>query len=745
MAWVWGPVEDRCTVKGRGALNAQRESEKMAKRGSRGKGKAKQATTSKKKAAGRNAGNVGESSTNLNPGTSMGLGTEQNPIVFDEDGVWVNPNPSGGEEEVDPEHLRIYEELLKQWMRNPPKESADWSEAPSDYETEPSEDEFDPEEFARLREKQKGKQPRVDEDTTDEETTEDGGSKPSADANSKVTDSDAICSLFRDGTYIAHKEAGLLLGVVDRIGERVKLEWTESYASVWIRRVGNWICYAKPGWQDEGTSSSSTEVPSSVALVRSSDSIGKRVREWAYVEWEEGKKKRRLERRRTRWRFKQMRDVGVQTEGLGAVVQTKEKDGREMNYVDVLVEGSLGSVRGSGNEQQLDEEAIEWSLGAWYCGGGEPIDLALLQRLGRDKQEKEAARISLEQNRQQKNMRRQMNYADMAQTFLADLSKEENQIAKLLACRALRLIVGRMEGPIQEINEVLTDLTLFARYNGNCEEFVRKGQGWWEKNEWDRHNAAAMERFKTQVEREAKLNRLSERVDILLLRIDSSRKGLSVQEKAELGKCFKMWKVAANLKIQELHFQIQGWQRKLAKMEALASERMRPSYVNTDLRFVLQGSQGQADSTNQEEDIGTTTQDAGPLTFGDALELITSAIVDNSRRPRPPALTLPVIRRLMARLNQIDVEQSPMQRLKECRELRQLLGQLQGVPNYIGDLHEELYTLALLDAPDASWQPDPVVPASPTSGSSTEGELWLDERDDYPPSSPDQEPSWSDA
>ncbi|KAI4379045.1 hypothetical protein MLD38_016447 [Melastoma candidum] len=316
--------------------------------------------------------------------------------------------------------------------------------------------------------------------------------------------------------------------------------------------------------------------------------------------------------------------------------------------------------------------------------------------------------MSLEQNRQQKNKRRQMNYAALAQTFLADLSKEENQIAKLLACRALRLIVGRMEGPIKEINEVLTDLTLFARYNGNCEEFVRKGQGWWGKNEWDRHNAAAMERFKTQVEREAKLNWLSERIDILLLRIDSSRKGLSVQEKAELRKCFKMWKVAVNLKIQELNFQSQGWQRKLAKMEALASERMRPSYVNTDLRFVLQGTQDQADSTNQEEDIGMTTQVAGPLTFGDALELITSAIVDNSRRPRPPALTSPVIRRLMARLNQIDIKQSPLQRLKECRELRQLLGQLEGVPNYIGDLHEELYTLALLDAPDTSWQPNPV-------------------------------------
>ncbi|KAI4329474.1 hypothetical protein MLD38_027860 [Melastoma candidum] len=265
-------------TKGWKALNASRGSEEMAKKGSKGKGKAKQATSSKKKVAGCSAGNVGESSTNLNSDASMGLGTKQNPIVFDEDGVWVNLNPTRVEEEVDPEHLRIYEEMLKRWMENPPMENVDWSETSSDYETEPSEEEFDPK---------------------------------------------------------------------------------------------------------------------------------------------------------------------------------------------------------------------------------------------------------------------------------------------------------------------------------------------------------------------------------------------------ELPEC-------------------------------------------------------------------------------DALELITSAIVDNSRRPRPPALTSPVIRGVMAQLDQIDTEQSPMQRLKKCRELWQLLGQIEGVPNYIGDLHEELYTLALLDAPDTSWQPDPVVPASPTSGSSTEGELWLDERDDYPPSSPDQEPSWSD-
>ncbi|KAI4379047.1 hypothetical protein MLD38_016449 [Melastoma candidum] len=447
----------------------------MGKRGGKGKGEEKRGTATRKKMGKRNEDNVGASSTIPNTDDAWEQGAEQNPRVVEEVPVWINPNPQDVEEEIDPERLRTYEELLKRWMESTPRENADWSES-SDDESEPSVEEIGPEEFDRMRAKGKGKQPIRDEDATDEEPTEGSGGKRPGQPESEVKD--PICSLYRDGTYIAHKEAGLLIGVVDRIGERVKLEWTQSYASVWIRRVGNWICYPKPGTQDEDVNVVDDEAPVSMVLARPTATLGKHV--------------------------------------------------------------------------------------------------------------------------------------------------------------------------------------------------------------------------------------------------------------------------AANLKIQELHYQSEGWKRKLAKMDELATEKMRMSYVNTDLRFVLQADQDQTENVNHEVDPGQGGLNSGPLTFQDAMELITSAIVNNSSRPRTPALTPVVIRRVMARLDQIDQMQSPMRRLKACGELRKSLRELEGVPDYIGDLHEELYTLALLDVPDPAWQQDPVIATSPSSAS-TEGELWLDERDDYPPTSPDQNPSWSDA
>ncbi|KAI4321768.1 hypothetical protein MLD38_035113 [Melastoma candidum] len=103
-------------------------------------------------------------------------GAERNPSFAEEVPVWINPNPQDEEEEIDPEQWRTYEELLKRWMENTPRENADWLES-SDDESEASVEEIGPEEFDRMRAKEKGKQPILEEEATDEETTEGSGGK----------------------------------------------------------------------------------------------------------------------------------------------------------------------------------------------------------------------------------------------------------------------------------------------------------------------------------------------------------------------------------------------------------------------------------------------------------------------------------------------------------------------------------------------------------------------------------------
>ncbi|KAI4325899.1 hypothetical protein MLD38_031263 [Melastoma candidum] len=520
--------------------------------------------------------------------------------------------------------------------------------------------------------------------------------------------------LAEDGSYIAHKEAGLLRGVVDRIGERVKLEWRHTYRSVWVRRVNKWTCYPKPDHQDD--SLNRNEVPVICTdLALPALSVRKRARDWIMRESRERKRQYRLWRMVRPRRMMQVKEVGVQadpemdndwsgmqTGHLGNQVETR---GEEMT----IYPGSQAFDTTRTEFELMDEDPMDWGPGAWYCRDVELPSFStgcegstLCERMQR-------MRI----------LPKNHNLIELAEKFLQDLAKEEDQIARILKCQALRLIAGKLDGTSVEFKDIISELNLISRNNVNRERFVSFERGIGDTQEWDRFNDEAMARFRTQVRREAALNRMNERISALLLRTELSGKRTNWPLKQALKRCFKAWRVAARLKIEELRYHIQGWERRMVKMEALAYKRMRPQ--STNLYFVLQ------DNQEESEEVDPTKVEPAPLSFKEALEPTTSAIID-SRRPRPPALTSSMVRKTMVRLELIEQEVSPMLRLKQCRELRQMLNGLDGVPAHIGDLHEELYTLALMEVPDGNWLPDPVIPASPSSGtSSADADLWLDE------------------
>ncbi|KAI4311769.1 hypothetical protein MLD38_036639 [Melastoma candidum] len=423
----------------------------------------------------------------------------------------------------------------------------------------------------------------------------------------EVTDDNTTCTLYADGTYIAHKEGGLLKGVVDRIGERVMLEWRHTTESVWVRRVNRWTCFPI------AENRSGEPVPCR-DLVVSVPPLRKRVRDWFVREVRAKKRKRRLDRMVRR--VVPVMERGVQTElepDLMQGIQTGSSANPMENIPGGRVEnGSTQDDEGGTswsceavtiNLNLMDEAPMDWGPGAW-------------------------------------------------------------------------LIAGKLDGATAEVKGIIAELNLTARNNVNRERFASFERGIGNMEKWDRFNDEAMARFRTMISRDALLNRLNERINVLLVRSE-----LSGDQDDEV--------------------------------ETVVAD-------HTDL-------------------------EPAPLSFQEALELITSAIID-SRRPRPPALTSTMVRKTMAKLDQMELELTPLQRLKECRELRQMLNGLDGVPAHIGDLHEELYTLALMEVPDGNWLPDPVVPAPTSSGtSSVDTDLWLDERDAYSPPSPTEDPSWSDS
>ncbi|KAI4326765.1 hypothetical protein MLD38_032045 [Melastoma candidum] len=115
------------------------------------------------------------------------------------------------------------------------------SEESDSDDTDLSEEKLNHEEFFRLWEKLSKKV----EDNSPSESSESGY------IDIEVTDENTNCTLYANGSYIAHKEEGLLEGVVDQVGVRYKLEWRHTYASVWVRRVPEWFCFKRLIFQIE--------------------------------------------------------------------------------------------------------------------------------------------------------------------------------------------------------------------------------------------------------------------------------------------------------------------------------------------------------------------------------------------------------------------------------------------------------------------------------------------------------------
>ncbi|KAI4379048.1 hypothetical protein MLD38_016450 [Melastoma candidum] len=536
---------------------------------------------------------LGESSNSVRKEAGSSF---QEPIIVEdaeesvEEVFWKNPNPYQEDDGGPPLNVS-FENFLRWCVENLPDEDSD--------ESDPSEDEFDAEEFARLRAMQKGKLLTPLEDSESEGVEE---NFKSCNSDIEVTD-DTVCTLFPDGSYIAHKEAGLLLGVVDRVGERVKLEWRHSYRSVWVRRVNKWTCYPKPGFLDDNLNRN--ELPEiSTDLAPPAVPFRKRVRDW-FVRETRDRKRLRWMRRIVRHRgMRQVKEVGVQTDiemhhdGSGSLAG---QPGNQVENASVEVVPCSGPRNMGAKMELMDEELMDWGPGAWYY---RDVDMEMCCPI---------ASTGFEVSVRIPNGK--VNLRQLAEKFLHDLAMEEDQIARILKCQALRLIAAHLPGTSLEFREIISELTLTTRTNVN-----RRTGGVWGR----------------------------------------------------------------------------GW----------------------------------------------VSCRACPLSFKEAIELTTSAIID-SRRQRPPALTSSMVRKVMVRLELIDQEESPILRLKECRELRQILHGLEGVPAYIGDLHEELYTLALMEVPDGNWQADPVIPASPSSdNSSTDQDPWLDECDPCYPSTPEEDGSY---
>ncbi|KAI4325917.1 hypothetical protein MLD38_031278 [Melastoma candidum] len=140
--------------------------------------------------------------------------------------------------------------------------------------------------IARMKAKQKGKQALDSLDGSDDSS--------SGYSDIKVMDTDTTCTLYADGSYIAHKEEGLLCGVVEKIGNRYKLEWRHTYASVWVRRTPEWVRFQKLDYQCEGRGERSADSASiSREIVLRAISIKRKVRDWVVKEVRGERKRRR--------------------------------------------------------------------------------------------------------------------------------------------------------------------------------------------------------------------------------------------------------------------------------------------------------------------------------------------------------------------------------------------------------------------------------------------------------------------
>ncbi|KAI4338359.1 hypothetical protein MLD38_023429 [Melastoma candidum] len=142
----------------------------------------------------------------------------------------------------------------------------------------------------------------------------------SNDSDMEVTDLNTYCTLYRNGNYIAHREEALLPGVVERVGVRYKLEWRQTYASVWVRKP-DWVRFPKPDYPE---SSNRKDPRNSTALVIKPPSIKRKIRDWLSNKENKRKKIEKAERRKRSTKVVMVADKGVQTDWEENIEEVKE-------------------------------------------------------------------------------------------------------------------------------------------------------------------------------------------------------------------------------------------------------------------------------------------------------------------------------------------------------------------------------------------------------------------------------------
>ncbi|KAI4371573.1 hypothetical protein MLD38_019790 [Melastoma candidum] len=214
----------------------------------------------------------------------------------------------------------------------------------------------------------------------------------------------------------------------------------------------------------------------------------------------------------------------------------------------------------------------------------------------------------------------------------------------------------------------------------------------------DKFEREAMERYKKQILLNASLLKMDEGMQGLMMQIvimESAPEGFVgvytiLDRKAVLLRTFEAWKVAVNTKKESLGTQLKEWNEAMEKMMRVNRSPLSEKEIANTVSFLQQvydEHYGSSSAVQPSQEV----PNVAPLSFPEAINLLTTAVADPMKTPS--ALDLKTTRKIMAQLSTIEDEPSPSTRRQRCRELRDYLNALVGVPDYLGNLHEELLFL----------------------------------------------------
>ncbi|KAI4343326.1 hypothetical protein MLD38_027848 [Melastoma candidum] len=541
-------------------------------------------------------------------------------------------------------------------------------------ESSSSEEEINSEDFDRHREKQQGKQ------TAEElESLPISSSSSDTDSEFEVIDSNTYCTLYANGKFVAHKEEALLPGVVEKVGVRYKLEWRQTYASVWVRRTPEWTCFPKPDYPDGVGIMVPRPSNTLTEIVLKPPSLKRRAVDWFMGEARRRRRTARKNRVNRVRRYVLVEDKGTQTDGLIPDAELETLD------VGRAVKRFTPFDRGAGNENErvpVEEETVAKLTEPGFEGQNRRDDMVV------DQQSCQLPEI-LRSNPDSK------------------FPEEVNNTEEARMANEEVIILGWKHDD----------------QGGECSEHT------------DRHECEAMEEYRKRFQQDASLLRLDERILGLRLEIqmmESAQRGLVRGDdlrtrKMELHRLWEEWEVAINQKKESLRAEIEEWDMAMDRlalddvmgiqicslrqttmdhpgkpsscgMENRAGPTIVPVYAPPEDPVVPQADHLVASDIEamKEDTQGKQGTHVQPLTMPSAISLLFDAI--NEPRNRPQALNEMLIKEAVEQLRGIQAESNRVARRQHCEVFRDFFNGLQGVPEYVGDLHEELLHLAEEDA-----------------------------------------------